>query len=96
MKNVLDEYVQGYRIRCLFRAVLKLAAEDAFVRKVKTKKQSRIRADALQFFQEGEDLKTICRLAGVEYKDILYVVGDKKIKNNQKYKKIIMCFWDKS
>ena len=95
MKNVLDEYIENYRIQCLFRAVLKRAANDAFLMKVSSKKREKIYHDAQAFFKNDADFKTVCRLAGVECREILDVIEDKKLKNNQKYKKIILCILGK-
>ena len=79
-------------IQNLFRAVLELAARDAYGLKAQSKKKEKIRKDALDFFQNEDDLKTICSLANVEYKAILGVLALKNIKNKEKYNKILACF----
>ncbi|MBR2299352.1 MAG: hypothetical protein IJ870_02100 [Alphaproteobacteria bacterium] len=80
------------RIQNLFRAVLMLAAKDAFGPKAEARKNIERRRDALHFFQSHRDLRIICRLAGADYKAILEALKDKKSKNEEKYNKIKTSF----
>ena len=90
MQDALDDYIQIYRIRCLFRAVLVKAAKDAFLIKKRNLKTIKYQKDALSFFENEADLKMICQMAGVEYTDIVEPIH-KKMKKSEKYEKIILC-----
>ena len=91
MRDILEDYLQNYRICCLFRAVLKLAAKDAFFNRGRSKKKLRLKGEAIDFFSNDKDLRLICQMAGVEYADILAICKDNVLKNKEKYKKIILC-----
>ena len=90
MRDILEDYLQNYRICCLFRAVLELAAKDAFFNRGRSKKKLRLKYEALDFFANDKDLKLICQMAGAEYTDILAICKDNSLKNKEKYKKIII------
>lgn len=95
MKNVLDDYIQDYRIRRLFRAVLLTAAKDAFGCSKLKKKNRKLAKEALNFFECQDDLAFICQMSGVDYDHILSVVEANNLKKCDKYKKIILYILDK-
>ncbi|MBP5615826.1 MAG: hypothetical protein J6X42_04680 [Alphaproteobacteria bacterium] len=95
MKNVLDDYVQNYRIRCLFRAVLLLAVKDAFGCRKTKKKNRKLKIEALEFFDGSDDLAYICQLGDVSYEKIVSVVKNENLKICEKYKKIILIILEK-
>ncbi len=95
MNNIIDDYIQAYRIQCLFKAVLKLAADDAYHYKKLSKRLKKRQLDALQFFLNPDDLKVICYLAGVEYTKILSVAQNKNLKIYKKYNRIIGIILEK-
>lgn len=73
----------------LFKAVLRQAAQDAFlVRSLTSGKAVLNRESALCFFQGGEDLSMVCDLADVDYEGILKIVRNPETSPNEKYRKI--------
>lgn len=73
----------------LFKAVLRQAAQDAFLARSPTSGKAVLnRESALCFFQGGEDLSMICDFAGVEYGAIRRIVQKTDISPSQKYLKI--------
>lgn len=95
MKNILDDYIENYRIQRLFRAVLLVAAKDAFLNKSRKRKKLKLQKEALDFFKENDDLKCVCKMGGVEYQNVVLVAGDENLKKREKYKKIILTILEK-
>jgi len=90
-----EEMREKICIQNLFRAVLMLAAKDAFGVNAQAKRRIKLRKDALEFFSDEADLRLVCELADVHFEDITKVVSIKNIKNKEKYNKIIACFFKK-
>lgn len=92
MQNDLADFEEIERIQKLFRAVLKLAAKDAFGAGACARKRKALRKDALDFFEDKKYFKQICVLAGVDEKVIFQITENKKLTNKEKYNKIISNF----
>jgi hypothetical protein len=92
MKNEkqIEDMVQNWRVRRLFRAVLVQAARDAYVMTPRSIRHVKMRRDALHFFEGGIDLKIICILADADFEEILRVVRENKTTKKEKYDKIIL------
>ena len=82
-----EQYIQALHIKKLFRAVLVLAAKDAFLHPQKNSKK--IRQEAESFFESYFDLTVVCRLANVDFSQIKKITQEKFLTPTQKYDKII-------
>ncbi|MBO4284735.1 MAG: hypothetical protein J5895_00700 [Alphaproteobacteria bacterium] len=82
-----EQYIQALRIQKLFRAVLVLAAKDAFQNSSENGKK--IRREAEAFFDSYFDMTVVCKLANVDFFQIKKVTQEKFLTNRQKYDKII-------
>lgn len=87
-----EQYMQALRIQKLFRAVLVLAAKDAFQNHEKSSKK--IRQEAETFFDSYFDLTVVCRLASVDFSQIKKIAQEKFLTPAQKYDKIISIIKD--
>lgn len=91
----VEDMIQNWRIRRLFRAVLERAARDAFLMKTKSLSQRKKRYEAICFFNNEVDLKMICALADADYEAIIKAFRENKITKKDKYKKIILGIFNK-
>lgn len=91
---MMERQVQCARICRLFRSVLKRAACDAFGPKCRKMKRKKIREKARDFLTENDDFLLICKMAFVNPKLILSVVSETKLKNIEKYRKILLIIKD--
>ena len=85
-----EDVIQNWRIRRLFRAVLVLAAKDAYMTRSKRPSKIKERDEALSFFKNMSDLKIICGLAGADFEAIWAITSKDIGKNKEKYNKIIL------
>ena len=92
MKNEkqIEDMLQNWRIRRLFRAVLAQAARDAYVMTPRNIRHFKMRREALLFFEGGMDLKIICILADADFEAIMRAVRENKSTKKEKYDKIIL------
>ncbi|MBR6408995.1 MAG: hypothetical protein IKS23_01965 [Alphaproteobacteria bacterium] len=79
-------FEEVFRINQMFRAVIKLAIKDAYLRK--SKRSDKIKAEAMKFLRGTRDLKIICEMAGIKQNEIAKVVKNKNLKYKEKYNKI--------
>lgn len=92
MQNDLASWQEIEHIQNLFRAVLRLAAKDAYGVGACAKKRKALRKDALDFFQNKRYFKKVCMLAGIDERVLLNITENKKLTNKEKYNKIISNF----
>ena len=95
MKNEkqVEDMIQNWRIRRLFRAVLAQAAKDAYLMNTKKVRPVKMRQEALHFFEGGIDLKIVCALADADIEEIMRVVRENKSTKKEKYDKIILSIF---
>ncbi len=79
-------YEEVFRINQMFRAVIKQAIKDAYLRK--SKRNDKIKTEAMKFLREKRDLKIICEMAGIKQNEIIKIVKNKNLKYKEKYNKI--------
>ena len=93
-EDMVKHQMECMRICRLFRAVLEYAVCDAFGPKCRLKRNKKLKEKARAFLSDNEDFKLICHMAFVDPKWILDVVKQKKLKNSEKYKQILLNIKD--
>lgn len=86
----LERQIQSVRICHLFRAVLKQALDDAFGVRCRKSKRKKIKENARAFFENSDDFRMVCQMAFVRPEAILDVALKVKLKNEEKYKQILL------
>lgn len=87
-ENNYEVGLEIWRIQKLFRAVLDLAADDAFGLCRLKKGKNKAVNDAKEFFDSYFDLALVCRLANVDFYDLRKIVKNPNTESLEKYYKI--------
>ena len=81
----MDDDIDEMRIALLFREVIRQAAKDAFGISPTANEFDKIKSRI--FLNGNKDLQTICEMADIEPKDIVYIMKSSD-ENSLKYNKI--------